>query len=526
MFWVDKIVSDIKKELAGTVESGKTLVVRDEKTASGRVHVGSMRGVAIHSIVSTALNKAGAKSKFLFEINDFDPMDGMPVYLDEKVYKEHMGKPLCNVPSPDGKAKNFAEYFAEEFIDVIKKSGFVVDEFPRISEIYLSGKMNEAIELALNNADKIRDIYKRVSKSEKDADWLPLNVICEKCGKVGTTKVHSFDGKLVKYSCIKNMVEWAEGCGHEGEVSPYDGNATLPWKVEWAAKFKVYDVKIEGAGKDHSTKGGSRDVARQISEQVFEYKNPFDIPYEFFLIGGKKMSSSKGSGSSSKEIADLVPPHIFRLALLGKQPKRTVEFTPDGDTIPLLFDRYDTIAEKYFGDVDDDDAKLFETLHFGEKIVNRFLPRFSQVAFISQIPSVDIKKHVEEMKGDELTIDDLDELEMRVSYAENWIKEFTPENYIFEIQKEAPKETKNFSEIQKSALKKVYEFIEANEKLDGQILHTTLHDIRKEVDIEAKEYFSAIYISILGKESGPKAGWFLSVLDREFLLERFKEVSE
>ena len=46
MFWGDRIVSEIKNKYAKEIASGKKLVVRDEKTASGRVHVGSMRGVA------------------------------------------------------------------------------------------------------------------------------------------------------------------------------------------------------------------------------------------------------------------------------------------------------------------------------------------------------------------------------------------------------------------------------------------------------------------------------------------------
>lgn len=525
MFWVDKEVTNIEKTLSDAIKKGKTLIVRDEKTASGRVHVGSVRGVAIHSAIRTALKEKNIPAKFLFEINDFDPMDGLPAYLDKREYQSHMGKPLCNVPSPDGKAKNFAEYYASEFVDVIKQSGFVVDEFPRASELYTSGKMNDVIKTALEHAGTIRKIYKDVSKSDKGKDWLPISVVCESCGKVGTTKATAFDGVQVSYTCEQNLVEWAKGCGHSGKVSPFDGNAKLPWKVEWAAKFKVYDVDVEGAGKDHSTKGGSRDIAKHISEKVFQYPNPFDIPYEFFLVGGKKMSSSKGAGASSKEISELVPAHIFRLALLGKQPKRTVEFTPDGDTIPLLFDRYDQIAEKHFEGVGDDDARLFGVVHAGEKLVDRFLPRFSQVAFISQIPSVDIFEHVAAMKGDALAKEDKKEVELRLKYAENWINKFTPEDYLFEIQADAPKATAKFSEKQKKALGRVADYISSEKKLDGQETHTKLHDIRKETDIDAKDFFSAIYISILGKESGPKAGWFLSVLDKTFLEERFKEVS-
>ena len=75
-------------------------------------------------------------------------------------------------------------------------------------------------------------------------------------------------------------------------------------------------------------------------------------------------------------------------------------------------------------------------------------------------------------------------------------------------------------------LKKVLEYIEENENLDGQDLHTALHEIRKESGIEAKDFFGALYMSFLNKTSGPKVGWFLSVLDRNYLLNRLREVSQ
>ena len=59
------------------------------------------------------------------------------------------------------------------------------------------------------------------------------------------------------------------------------------------------------------------------------------------------MSSSKGRGSSAKEISDLVPAKILRLALLGKDPMHAFSFDPEGDTIPVLYDLYDKLAEYY-----------------------------------------------------------------------------------------------------------------------------------------------------------------------------------
>jgi lysyl-tRNA synthetase, class I len=80
MFWADRIAGEIEARF-GTVRS---ILIRDEKTPSGRVHVGSMRGVAIHGAVSEALADKGVKNVFKYEFNDMDPMDGFPEYLPEE----------------------------------------------------------------------------------------------------------------------------------------------------------------------------------------------------------------------------------------------------------------------------------------------------------------------------------------------------------------------------------------------------------------------------------------------------------
>lgn len=526
MFWADKIAEEIKRKYEKKIASGKPLVIRDEKTMSGRVHVGSLRGVAIHGIISEVLNEQNIANKYLYEINDFDPMDGLPVYLDQEKFKPYIGMPLCNIPALNGKAKNYAEYFAQEFMQVIKETGFKPEHY-RSSDLYKQGKYNEVIKTAIKNAEKIREIYKKVSGSEKDSKWLPVQMICQKCGKIGTTKAIAFDSQEVEYVCEEDMVKWAKGCGYRGKNSPFDGNAKLPWKVEWAAKFKVLDVDIEGAGKDHSTRGGSREIAETISREVFGQVPPFNIPYEFFQVGGKKMSSSKGAGSSSKEIADLLPPELLRLLLLNKDPKKVIEFIPDGDTIPILYDLYDKMAEAYFKKEKGDYARIFKLMHASreEKLKPRFLPRFSQMAFIVQTLHLDNYAAVEKMKEMPLAAEDKEEVDYRADYVKRWLEKFAPEDYRYELQEKAiPEGAKNFSAEQKKALALILQYIESQEKLDGQVLHTKLHEIKEETKINPKDLFSAIYLSFLGKPSGPKAGWFLSVLDKKFLEKRLGEV--
>lgn len=554
MYWPDKIVGEVTEKYKDKIAAQKPLIIRDEKTASGRVHVGSLRGVAIHGIIAEALAEQNIPHKYLFEINDFDPMDGLPVYLDEKVFKEHLGKPLCDVPSPSPEtnndpssqylpvAKNFAEYYAQEFTNVVRAIGFN-PEIYRSSDLYKRGDYNQAIQLTLQNADKIREIYKRVSGSVKEGKWLPINVVCEKCGKVSTTVAEGFStegtGKypeLVQYEC--RDLNWTNGCGHKGSISPYDGRAKLPWKLEWAAKFKILDVNVEGGGKDHSTKGGSRDVAETISREIFNHEPPYNVPYEFFNIAGKKMSSSKGRGSFSKDIVDLLPPEIVRLLMLQKEPQRTIEFDPEGDTVPILYDNYDKFATGFFGGDTTDYSRMFKLIHPNsysgvagsenmatrENISARALPRFSQIAFLSQMRHLDIEKEAEHLVGHALTDADKAELKKRLHYAQIWIDTYAPEDYKFAIQEKLPEGAKNLNEVQKKALALVLEYIKSVETIDGQGMHTKLHEIKEVTQINPKEFFEAIYLSVLGKSSGPKAGWFLSVIDREFLIKRLGEV--
>lgn len=529
MFWADIVADKALHELEKRGVLGKKIVIRDEKTISGQVHIGSMRGAAIHGLISEILTERGIDNEYLYELNDFDVFDSVPGYLDEATYAPHLGKLLRDVPSPDPSAANFAEYYGAEFAHVIEHAAFRPTYY-RSSEKYAEGLFDESIKIALNRASEIREIYQRVSGSQKGPDWYPLSVVCEHCGKIATTVVESWDGEKVSYLCKKDNVAYTEGCGHRSTVSPYGGAAKLPWKVEWAAKFKIFNVEIEGAGKDHSTKGGSRDVANNIARDVFGYQPPFDIPYEFFLVGGAKMSSSKGRGSAAKDVAELLPPRIFRLALLGKDIKQQINFDPQGDTVPLLFDQFDKIAKKEWSGLADDETRLFALIHPpGERanIPEHFLPRFRELAFIVQMTHLDYEKELERIKGAPLTPEDIAEGKVRADVAKYWLASYAPEQFRFDPQMhDVPDAARFFTPKQKSALRDVIKYVEAHDPLDGQELHTALHDIRKESGLDAAVFFNSIYFSFLGKPMGPKAGWFLSVLDRDFLLKRLKEVSE
>lgn len=528
MFWVDEIAEEIIKKYGHVDE----LVVRDEKTPSGRVHIGSMRGVVIHGIIAQALNEKGKKTRFIYEFNDADPMDGLPVYLNPEKYKAHMGKPLWAVPSPHeelgGKpAKNYAEYFANEFLEVINEIGF----YPEIvwgSENYKNGLYDQWIPVVLKHKDQIREIYKDVSGGEKPQEWYPLQVICEKCGKVGTTQVIDWDGKEVTYECLPNLVSWGVGCGYKGKVSPFGGRGKFPWKAEWPVKWQIYPVDIEGSGKDHNAAGGAHDIAEEICRDVLKKTVPFNIPYEFFLFGGAKMSSSKGMGASVREVANTIPPELLRFLMVRKKPNQPIDFNPEGPTIPILFDNHDEAADYYFnkkGEFEDMERAFHYSQLNPKDIKGHFYPRFTRVAFFEQIPHLNLSEEVAKLKGGKLTKEDVEEVKLRERYAKIWLDRFAPEAYRFEVLDEIPAVSSDLSEEQKKFLKDLGSVL-SEKDWEGEELHSKIHKMKELSGLDPKELFGAIYMALLGKDSGPQAGWFLEALNKNFLIERFSKVSE
>lgn len=521
MFWADRVGKEI--EDTRKPRDGKTFIIRDEKTLSGRVHIGSMRGVAIHGAVSEVLNEYGIPNKFLFEYNDFDPFDTVPGYLDQEKFKEHLGKPLYAVPSPEAGFENFAEYYGAEFAAVHAKAGFTPEYYRVYKDLYASGKMDACIKTALERADDIRRILKDVSGSTKDESWLPVSVVCESCGKMMTTRAHDYDGETVGYTCDRSPDDTVP-CGHTGRVVPAKGAVKLFWKADWAAKWMVMGVDIEGAGKDHSTKGGSRDVSSHIAKEVFGYEPPFDIPYEFFLVGGKKMSSSKGRGSSAKEMAELFPAEALRLTLLGKDPNQQIDVDPSGDSVPRVYDWYDELAEKVREGVADDFTRLYAFSQLPKNRAEGTAPwqlRFSQVAFIAQMPHISLMEEAARVKGQKLTDEEVELLTERERYALYWLSTYASDEYKYQLQERMP-EGVTLSEIQKKGLQSLHAYLEEKER-SGEEIHLKLHELKTEVPIAPKELFSALYTLFLNRTSGPKAGWFLSVLPREMVLTRLKE---
>jgi len=517
MYWADKVAKQI-------IESGKfkPYLVDDMFTPSGFPHIGSLRGPIVHDLIYKALKDQEQDVRFTFVINDFDPIDGLPPTMEEN-FSKYMGLPLRNAPSPVEGFNSFAAYFADDYKNSMKSLG-IEPEFLSSWDMYHEGKFDEAIKLALDHAGRIQDIYEEISGSKKrEADWLPLQVICENCGKIGTTRVFDWDGETVAYKCEPELVKWAKGCDLEGRISPFGGNGKLPWKVDWPAHWTAIGVTIEGAGKDHSSAGGSRDIARELVKKVFNIEEPFNLPYEFFLIGGKKMASSKGLGLKARDLTELLPLELGRFLFCRADYKQQVNFDPNGTmAIPDLFDEYDRCFTSFVNETEPDFARAFELSHLGElpKKEKTFLPRFRDVANFVQQPTVDINKKFTEIKGADLSETEKNILDERIKYARIWLEKFAPEKLKFGLS-ENLKNNFKLSNEQKDYLKLAIDLI--NTDANAQDLQTKLYELTKEQSINPKLGFQAIYQVLIGKDFGPKAGAFIRQYEKEEVIGKIQE---
>jgi lysyl-tRNA synthetase class 1 len=520
MYWADELAKSI-------VDSGKLdkYWVDDMKTPSGRVHVGALRGIVVHGVIHQALKDLSIDSTYSYVFNDMDPMDGFPHYLDDS-FRQYMGMPLFKIPSPEKGHDSMAKLYATEFIEVFNSLGFS----PQIiwsSQRYAAGDFDQDIRKILDNVELVRKLYQEISGYDKPKNWYPYQPICESCGKVGTTITTAWDGEKITYECKKDLVDWAEGCGHQGQIEPVGTNGKLMWKVDWATHWKVIGVTVEGAGKDHMTDGGSHDLSSAICEQVLEYKTPKSFIYEWFLAsGGSKMSSSKGVGVSAKEISLSLPPEILRFLLVKTPYKRAITFDPsENQSILDLFDDFDAHQQAYYHSPKSDEARIW---HLSQVIdipqEQTYLARFRDVVNYIQDPKIDVLKEVEKTKTSSLTNEDRLELEKRIKYAKIWIDQYAPEKFNFQIPDSTPKEASQLTKEQLEYLSKVSVLLEKS-WADPEEFQQSLYQTSKDMGLPAKNAFGAIYLALIGKTHGPKAAWFL-LENKDLALKRFQSITK
>jgi lysyl-tRNA synthetase, class I len=524
-FWAD--------EEASLLDAGREHVIRDSKTPSGAIPISGLRGPIITDALYRTFRRRGLRVRYVFTIDDYDPMDSQSM-RQQAGMAEHMGKPFSAIPSPDPAYTDFARYHASRFLETFGTLGIRPEEIHWARDLYLSGALDQEIDLVLRNAGVIRRIYAEVANVKKDEHWLPISVICESCGRLGTTYATDYDGATVAYECRRDLVTWAAGCGNTGRISPFRGNAKLVWNLQWCAMWDHFAVTYEEGGKDLLTAGGSRDRANEIYKEVWRKEPPLGLVHEFLNVGGRKMSTSRPEdwqrlGAAAHELVGLYPPELVRFLMLRTDPKRHIDFDPTGMSLPRLADDYDRAGDAFEADPEADLAKVWRLSQVAEEPSGPpWRVRFSIVADWLQIPSVDPFEKAAERRGAPLTARERADLERRIALARIWLDRWAPEEAKFTVQPELPEAASGLSSAQRRFLAHAADVVGTTS--DAEELQTKLYAIAREVglvdgDRVSKDAFASIYITLLGRPTGPKAAWLVVTLDAAFVRERFREAA-
>jgi lysyl-tRNA synthetase class 1 len=522
-FWADEEASHLPPDLPH--------VIRDSKTPSGSVPISGLRGPIITDALYRTFKKQKLAVRYVFTIDDYDPMDSASMKQQEGM-REHMGKPLCTIPSPDPSASDFARYHAERYLATFAALGIRPEEIHWMRDLYGTGALDAQIDLVLRNAATIREIYARVANVIKDERWLPIGVICENCGRLGTTDAFDYDGKTVAYECRKDLVDWAEGCGHTGRRSPFKGGSKLYWNLQWCAMWDHFKVSYEEGGKDLLTEGGSRDRSNEIYRAVWKKEPPIGLIHEFLNVGGKKMSTSrpeewKALGAEAHEFVKIYPPELIRFLMLRTPPHRHIDFDPTGDNLPRLVDEYDRCADAFIAEPDSDFAKTWSLSQIEEN--PRPLPfrvRFNIVAEWLQ-SGVDIDGESVRRKGAKLSEDEQIDLIKRAELAREWLRRWAPEDRRYEYQESLPqlKLKTNESEFLRQLIAYIGVTSDWQEMQSHIRLTARLCSVTEPDGNVGKRAYSLILLALLGRDSGPRAARVLTSLPPDLVRHRLEELS-
>ncbi|MBI2971472.1 MAG: lysine--tRNA ligase [Candidatus Aenigmarchaeota archaeon] len=502
--WADKITSEL-------INRGNRHVLHGMWTPSGFFHIGNARTeLLMQALVKQVLAEQGADVTHNFIFDNFDDFDKVPAGFDAKRFAPHLGRPLREVPSPDDNFGSWAEYLESHIINYAELFG-AAPNFISMYDEYKHGRYDEAVRIVLNNARQVRDIWVRITKSDKPENWIAVMPVCEGCSRSSTTTALAWDGDMLRYACDQDR-GYCAGCGYEGSLKPGKGNVKLPWRVHWAATWFINGTTFEPAGKDHFTKGGSVETSQAFCREIFGTEPPLQPPCEFIQLEGKKISGSKGNVITLQDWLSVAEPELLRFMLVSYQPNTVIEFNLT-DKFLLLSNRYDEAERAYFAKEQLPGKRVMQ-LKRQYELAQLRMPRrpvqmpYDFAAFLAQLePFEDFSKALAILKKTghvqhELSGEETERVKMRLERAKRWVEHYNPEMKLV-INDTVPESIRQaLSPGQCTALRLLAKSLHIGMTHDD--LYASFFSIAKEASVPSSEFFRAAYQVLMSRDAGPR----------------------
>lgn len=506
-----KWLNDIADELERRKPEG-TILVESGASPSGVYHLGHLRELLTPDAILLELRRRGRTVRHIHFVDDLDALRKIPVNIPEK-FEQFLGMPLCDIPSPDVKPGSYGNFFLERFITAGDILG-IEAEYVHANERYRTGFMVPAIEKALAHLPEAKRALETISGRQLDENWSPIQVL--ESGRLKNRRFVSID------TASKTLI-YIDSSGKEKSISYADGSVKLDWRLDWPGRWWLLGVDAEPFGRDHASAGGSYDTGVQIMKDVYEAPAPMPVPYDFINMAGdtKKMSASKGTGLDAVEGAELMPPEVVRYFVLGSPPAKRLYFDPVNGVVKLM-DEYAALAAKK--DKTDSEVQLLYICTRGgeERTVSR-VP-FSHLVACYQASLRDPELTLEVIRRtehSEIVEEESEIITAELKFIDSWLDKRAPDEVKFALVEQIQKD--DFSENELKLFANLAEKVaSAPQDADGAWFHQAIYEQKDELGMQPKEMFGALYRLLINKSSGPRAGWFLSILPRDWLVSRLR----
>lgn len=508
MQWLEQIADELER-----LHPSGTILVSSGVSPSGKYHIGTLREVLTADAVLLILRKRGREAHHVHFVDDLDGLRKVPAGVPEE-FSKYLGKPVCDVPSPEPGADSYANYYLSDFINNVDVLGIDM-EVVRSHEKYRAGYFVPSIEKALTNLAEARSVLEDVSGRKLGEEWSPIQV-----NEDGYLKKRPF----VSLNTDKKQVTYKDVNEQEQTIGYDTGDVKLDWRLDWPARWWQLNVNVEPFGRDHATKGGSYDTGAGLVKDVFGGKAPLPVPYQFINRSGetKKMSKSAGNTVTISELLEVLPPEIVRYFVLRFPPSKQL-FFDETDGVIRLIDEYAELLAKP-NKTPEDELLLYictNTIKGGNTISNvpfSHLVASYQSALRDKSKTLDIIRRTEHAG----TADDQREIITKeLSFIDAWLDKWAPEDAKFSLRESL--DGLGLTDQQKTYLNQLAAKVEeAPADADGEWFHKAIYEFKDSSGLQPKELFITLYQVTIGKQSGPRAGWFLSILPREWLVKRLK----
>jgi lysyl-tRNA synthetase class 1 len=120
-----------------------------------------------------------------------------------------------------------------------------------------------------------------------------------------------------------------------------------------------------------------------------------------------------------------------------------------------------------------------------------------------------------------LASQDKETIGRELQYIDQWLSKWAPEDVKFELL--ARVNPADFNQTEKDFLNNLGQKVaSAPANADGEWFHKAIYELKESGNLTPEQVFKPLYRTLIGKEQGPRAGWFLSILPRDWLIQRLR----